>query len=75
MRGYDISRKPGEWWKCKVRDSYGRESVNWFETQEECNKQVLYTWESEKSPKDRLRAFNEAIRKMVDRDESKGKLY
>ena len=75
MRDYTITRQLSQLWECKVIDSYGQESVNWFETKEECHKQVLYTWETEKSPEDSKKAQDEAIRKMVDRDEINGKIY
>ena len=75
MRDYSITRNKDEMWLCKVTDSYGTESVNWFETKEECHKQVLYTWETEKSPEDSKKAQDEAIRKMVDRAERSGKIY
>jgi len=75
MRDYTITRQLSQLWECKVIDSYGQESVNWFETEEECYKQVLYTWETEARPEDVRRVKDEAIRKMVDRDEENGKIY
>ena len=75
MRDYSITKNGNEWWQCNVTDSHGRKSTNWFATKEQCRKQVLYIWENEMSPEDRQKAQDEAIRKMVDRDERNGKLY
>ena len=46
-RDYTISRRPGEWYQCMVRDSYGSVSINYFETEQECINQVYYVWEHE----------------------------
>ena len=75
MRGYDISRRSGEWWCCKVTDSYGREFINWFETREECNESVLYIWDTEIDRLEREKLQNEAIRKIVEGVKRNGKLY
>ena len=74
-RGYDISNKSGERWKCEVTDSYNVTTTNWFETEQECSNQVLYTWDNEKSPEEVMDIQNKAIAKMVERDEINGKIY
>jgi len=75
MRKYDINRQLSQLWECRVTDSYSVESVNWFETEEECHNHVLHVWDNEMSPEDRKKSQNKAIRKMVDRDERNGKIY
>ena len=46
-RDFEITKRQNELWTCKVTDSYGNISVNYFETTEECMKQVYYIWENE----------------------------
>ena len=74
MRDFEISKKQNQWWKCKVTDSYGNVSVNYFETTEECMKQVYYIWENEEHfhKQDSMELLNNAIAECVKLDIERG---
>ena len=73
-RDFEISKKQNELWTCKVTDSYGNVSVNYFETTEECMRQVYYIWEREDDFKnqDSMQLLNNAIEECVELDEESG---
>ena len=70
-RDYTISKKKGELWTCKVTDSYGNVSINYFKNVKECSKNIYYIWDNEdnKVDKDDLmsKAIEESIRMDMDR--------
>ena len=70
-RDYTISKKKNELWTCKVTDSYGNVSINYFKSVEECSKYIYYIWENEdiKVNKDDLmsKAIEESIQMDMDR--------
>ena len=74
MRDFEISKKKNQWWTCKVTDSYGNVSVNYFETTEECMKQVYYIWENEEHfhKQDSMELLNNAIAECVKIDIERG---
>ena len=70
-RDFEITKRQNELWTCKVTDSYGNISVNYFETTEECMRQVYYIWEREDDFKkqDSVQLLNSAIEECVEIDE------
>ena len=74
-RDFEISKRQNELWTCKVTDSYGNVSVNYFETTEECMRQVYYVWENEDHFKkqDGMELLNSAIAECVRIDIENGK--
>ena len=74
MRDFEISKRQNELWTCKVTDSYGNVSVNYFETTEECMKQVYYIWENEEHfhKQDSMELLNNAIAECVKIDIERG---
>ena len=73
-RDFEISKRQNELWTCKVTDSYGNVSVNYFETTEECMKQVYYIWENEEHfhKQDSMELLNNAIAECVKIDIERG---
>ena len=72
MRDFEISKRKGELWTCKVTDSYGNTSVNYFETTEECMKQVYYVWENEKENVNSGELLSNAIAECIKIDKENG---
>jgi len=71
-KDYTISKSRGDkMWTCKVTDSYGNVSINYFKNVEECSKNIYYVWDNEdnKADKDDLmsKAVEESIRMDMDR--------
>ena len=75
MRDFEISKRQNELWTCKVVDSYGNESVNYFETTEECMKQVYYIWDNEEhfNKQDNMQLLNNAIQECIEIDKENGR--
>ncbi len=75
MRDFEISKRQNELWTCKVVDSYGNESVNYFETTEECMKQVYYIWDNEEhfNKQDKMELLNNAIQECIEIDIENGR--
>ena len=73
-RDFEISKRQNELWTCKVTDSYGNVSVNYFETTEECMKQVYYIWENEEHfhKQDSMELLNNAIAECIQMDIDRG---
>ena len=71
-RNYTISKKKDELWTCKVTDSYGNVSINYFETDKECMKQIYYIWENEDNIVDKDDLMSNAIAECVKMDEERG---
>ena len=59
-------------WKCEVTDSYGITHVNYFETKEDCMKQVYYTWENEDNTVNSDELLSKAIAECVQMDIDRG---
>ena len=74
-RDFEISKRQNELWTCKVTDSYGNVSVNYFETTEECMRQVYYIWENEDNFKkqDKMELLNNAIEECIEIDKENGR--
>ena len=70
-RNYNISKR-NLLWTCEVTDSYGNISVNYFETKEDCIKQVYYIWENEDNKVDSDELLSNAIAECVRMDEERG---
>ena len=71
-RDYTISKKKGELWTCKVTDYYGNVSINYFETDKECMKQIYYIWENEDSKADKDDLMSKAIEESIQMDMDRG---
>ena len=71
-RDFEITKRQNELWTCKVTDSYGNISVNYFETKEDCMKQVYYIWENEDNKVDSDELLSNAIAECVRMDEERG---
>ena len=71
-RDYIISKKKDELWTCKVTDSYGNVSINYFETDKECMKQIYYIWENEDNKVDKDDLMSKAIAECVQMDIDRG---
>jgi hypothetical protein len=72
-RNYNISKKEGELWTCEVTDSYGNVSTNYFETSEECMKNVYFIWDNEDNKVDSEELLSNAIQECVEIDKEKGR--
>ena len=72
-RNYNISKKEGELWTCEVTDSYGNVSTNYFETSEECGKNVYYIWDIEDNKVNSEELLSNAIQECVEIDKEKGR--
>ena len=72
-RNYNISKKEGELWTCEVTDSYGNVSTNYFETAEECGKNVYYIWDIEDNKVNGEELLSNAIQECVEIDKEKGR--
>ena len=75
MRDFEISKRQNELWTCKVTDSYGNISVNYFETTKECMKQVYYIWDNEEhfNKQDKMELLNNAIQECIEIDIENGR--
>ena len=71
-RNYNIYKKKGRMWTCEVIDYYGNVSTNYFETEEDCMKQVYYIWENENNKIDSDKLLSNAIAECVKMDEERG---
>ena len=72
-RDYEISKRKGELWTCEVTDSYGNVSTNYFETAEECGKNVYYIWDIEDNKVNSEELLSNAIQECVEIDKEKGR--
>ena len=71
-RDYTISKKKNELWTCKVTDSYGNVSINYFKNVEECSKYIYYIWENEDNKIEKDDLMSKAIAECVQMDIDRG---
>ena len=71
-RDYTISKKKDGLWTCKVTDSYGNVSINYFKNVKECSKNIYYIWENEDNKVDKDDLMSKAIAECVQMDIERG---